>query len=121
MDRWTDYPDKLYAATSGGLCVIDQLVLRGSRILMPGKFRRQALVLAHEGHLRIACTKKALRTSVVASQRQIMQIVPWVPASGTTRRTRTNKVNHLSSGTVDERRRQPTWSATVWTLNTSCA
>ena len=49
--RWTDCPDKLYAAISGELCVIGQLVLRGSRIVMPRKLRPQALALAHEGHL----------------------------------------------------------------------
>ena len=46
--RWTDCPDKLYAAMSGELCVIGQLVLRGSRIVMPRKLRPQALTLAHE-------------------------------------------------------------------------
>ena len=61
---------------------------------------------------------------MVARHRQsrgnLLQIMPWVPASGKTRRTRTNKVNYPSSGTVDRRRRRPTWSTTFWTLNTSC-
>ena len=42
------------------------------------------------------------------------------PAVDKTRRTRTNKVNHPSSGTVDGRRRRPTGSVTFWILNTSC-
>ena len=124
--RWTDCPDKLYDAISGELCVIGQLVLRGSRIVMPGKLRPQALALEHEGHLGIVGTKQALRSYVWwpgierESRGNILQIMPWVPASGKTRRTRTNKVNYPSSGTVDGRRRRPTGSATFWTLNTSC-
>ena len=51
---------------------------------------------------------------MVARHRQgsgnILQIMAWVPAIGTTKRTRTNKVNHSSSGTVDRRWRRPTWS-----------
>ena len=62
--RWTDCPDKLYAAIGGELCVIGQLVLRGSRIVMPRKLRPQALALAHEGHLGIVGTKQALRSKV---------------------------------------------------------
>ena len=62
--RWTDCPDKLYAAISGELCVIGQLVLRGSRIVMPRKLRPQALALAQEGHLGIVGTKQSLRSKV---------------------------------------------------------
>ena len=62
--RWTDCPDKLYAAISGELCVICQLVLRGSRIVKPRKLRPQALALAHEGHLVIVGTKQSLRSKV---------------------------------------------------------
>ena len=62
--RWTDCPDKLYAAISGELCVIGQLVLRRSRIVMPRKLRPQALALAHEGHLGIVGTKQSLRSKV---------------------------------------------------------
>ena len=62
--RWTDCPDKLYAAISGELCVIGQLVLRGSRIVMPRKLRPQALALAHEGHMGIVGSTQALRSKV---------------------------------------------------------
>ena len=41
--RLTDCPDKLYATISGERYVIGQLVLRGSRIVMPRKLRPQAL------------------------------------------------------------------------------
>ena len=59
--RWTDCPDKLYAVISCELCVIGQLALRGSQIMMPHKLRPQALALAHEGQLGIVGTKQALR------------------------------------------------------------
>ena len=62
--RWTDCPGKLYVAISGKVCVIGQLVLRGSRIVMPRKLRPQTLALAHEGHLGIVGTKQALRSKV---------------------------------------------------------
>ena len=44
---------KSYAPAAGELCVIGQLVLRASRIVLPGKLRPQAISLAHEGHLGI--------------------------------------------------------------------
>ena len=62
--RWTDCPDEIYAAISGEPCVIGQLVLSESRIVMPRKLRPQALALAHEGHLGIVGTKQALRSKV---------------------------------------------------------
>ena len=43
--RWTDCPETFYAAITGELCVIGQLVLRGSRIVMPCTLRPQALAL----------------------------------------------------------------------------
>ena len=62
--RWTDCPDKVHAAISGERCVIGQLVLKGSRIVMPRKLRPQALALAYDGHLGIVGTKQALRRKV---------------------------------------------------------
>ena len=38
---------KAYAAAAGKLCVIGQLVLRGSYIVLPNKLRPQAISLAH--------------------------------------------------------------------------
>ena len=53
-----------YAPAAGELCVIGQLVLRGTRIVLPSKLRPQAISLAHEGHLGIVGTKQNLRSKV---------------------------------------------------------
>ena len=50
--------------TSGELCVIGKIVLRGTRIVLPRKLRPRAISLAHEGHLRCVGTKQRLRTKV---------------------------------------------------------
>lgn len=55
---------KQYTLVAGELCIIGQLVLRGTRIVMPNKLRSRALALAHEGHLGIVGTKQNLRTKV---------------------------------------------------------
>ena len=55
---------KAYAPAAGELCVIGQLVLRGTRIVLPSKLRPQAISLAHEGRLGIVGTKKNLRSKV---------------------------------------------------------
>ena len=55
---------KAYAPAAGGLCVIGQLVLRGTRIVLPTKLRPQAISLAHEGHVGIVGTKQNLRSKV---------------------------------------------------------
>ena len=55
---------KAYALAAGELCVIGQLVLRGTRIVLPSKLRSQAISLAHEGHLGIVGQKRNLRSKV---------------------------------------------------------
>ena len=104
--RWTDCPDKLYAAISGELCVIGQLVLIGSRIVMPAQVSTTSTSIGTRGTPGNSRHRASVEEQgVVARHRQsrgnILQIMPWVPASGKTRRTRTNKVNYPSSGTVD--------------------
>ena len=47
-----------------GNCAIGQLVLRGTRIVLPSKLRSQAISLAHEGHLGTVGTKRSLRSKV---------------------------------------------------------
>ncbi len=46
------------------LSVIGQLVLRGTRIVLPQSLRARALKLAHEGHLGIVGTTQNLRSKV---------------------------------------------------------
>lgn len=55
---------KTFKPISEELCVMGQIVLRGTRILMPEKLRPRVLALAHEGHLGIVGTKQALRAKV---------------------------------------------------------
>ena len=64
QDMQSNISFNFITAISGELCAIGQLVLRGSRIVMPRKLRPQALALAHEGHLGIVGTKQALRSKV---------------------------------------------------------
>ena len=54
---------KGYAPAAEELCVIGQLVLSGTRIVLPSKRRSQAISLAHEG-TRIVGTKRSLRSKV---------------------------------------------------------
>lgn len=53
-----------YAVVASELCVIGQLVLRGTRIVLPQALRARAISLAHEGHLGIVGTKQHLRSKV---------------------------------------------------------
>ena len=53
-----------YMTVEGELCVIGQLVLRGTRIIIPRKLQPRTLALAHEGHLGVVGTKQNLRTKV---------------------------------------------------------
>ncbi|XP_022806486.1 uncharacterized protein LOC111343565 [Stylophora pistillata] len=53
---------KEYAPAAGEPCVIGQLVLRGTRIVLPNKFRSQAISLAYKAHLGIISTKQNLRS-----------------------------------------------------------
>ena len=55
---------RAYMAIASELCVVGQLVLRGTRIVLPVKLRPAALALAHEGHLGIVGTKTMLRSKV---------------------------------------------------------
>ena len=55
---------KAYAPAAGELCVIRQLVLRGTPIVLPSKLRPQAISLGDEGHLGIVGTKQNLRSKV---------------------------------------------------------
>ena len=51
-------------AVAGELCVIGQLVLRGTRIVIPKMLQPRTLALAHEGYLGVVSTKQKLRTKV---------------------------------------------------------
>ena len=56
--------DKSFRKVLGELCTVGQIVLRGTRIIIPAALRPQVLRIAHEGHLGIVGTKQRLRTKV---------------------------------------------------------
>jgi len=53
-----------YRLISSELCTVGNLILRGSRIIIPSKLRQRVIGLAHEGHLGMVATKRNLRTKV---------------------------------------------------------
>ena len=56
---------KTYAPEASELCVIGQLVLRGTHIVLRRKHGPRAVTLAHEGLLWIVGTKQNLRSKVL--------------------------------------------------------
>ena len=63
-ESWDQLVYKQYIPCSGELCTIGQLILKGTRIVIPKKLRPRILSLAHEGHLGIVGTKQKLRSRV---------------------------------------------------------
>ena len=61
--HWSKAP-KAYELVSHELACIGQVVLRGTRIVVPRKLRARVLDLAHEGHQGIVKTKERLRSKV---------------------------------------------------------
>ena len=60
---WT-VGEPAFKAVRNELTVLGKLVLRGTRLVIPKKLRKQILDLAHEGHQGIVKTKQRLRTKV---------------------------------------------------------
>ena len=63
-DNWTDLEHTVFKAVRDELWVVGQVVKRGSRIVLPQKLQRRALILAHEGRQDIVLTKTRLRVKV---------------------------------------------------------
>ena len=61
--HWNKAP-KAHELVSRELTCIGQVVLRGTRIVVPRKLRKRVLDLAHEGHQGIVKTKESLRSDV---------------------------------------------------------
>ena len=61
--HWSKAP-KAYELASHELACIGQVVLQGTRIVVPQKLRRRLLDLAHKGHQGIMKTKERLRSNV---------------------------------------------------------
>ena len=62
--NWKGDQHKQYLPVCGELCVIDKLILRGTRIVIPSKLRPRVLSFAHEGHPGIVSMKQRLRLKV---------------------------------------------------------
>ena len=61
-ESWEQLVFKQYIPCSGDLCMTGQLILRGTRIVIPKRLELRILSLAHEGHLDIVGTKQKLRS-----------------------------------------------------------
>lgn len=55
---------KEYLTVKDELCAVGDIILRGTRIVIPEKLRAQVLKLGHEGHPGIVVMKQGLRTKV---------------------------------------------------------
>ncbi|XP_060084268.1 uncharacterized protein K02A2.6-like [Ylistrum balloti] len=62
--QWHKLENKHYLPLRDELCIVGQLVLRGTRILIPETLRGMVIGVAHEGHPGIVCMKRRLRTKV---------------------------------------------------------
>ena len=62
--HWSKAPKAYELVSCVELACIGQVVLRGTRIVVPRKLRRRVLNLAHEGHQGIVKTKECLRSKV---------------------------------------------------------
>ena len=62
--NWSSLQYKEYLLVQSELCAIGQLILRGTRILIPTNLRKRVLQLAHEGHPGIVSMKQRLRSKV---------------------------------------------------------
>ena len=61
---WDHLAYKKYLPHSSELCSIGQLILRGTRIVIPKKLRPRVLSLTSEGHLDMVGTKQKLCSKV---------------------------------------------------------
>ena len=61
---WSAFTIPAYLHVKNELCSYGQLLLRGSRIVIPQVLREDVLKLAHEGHQGIVKTKCRLRSKV---------------------------------------------------------
>ena len=61
---WGQLVYKQYLPCYCELCAIGQLIIRGTRIIIPKRLRPRVLNLAHEGDLGIVGTKQKLRSKV---------------------------------------------------------
>jgi len=61
---WTPLSGTTYKAGKEELWVLGRVVMRGTRIVMPQSLWKQTIMLAHEDHQDMVCTKARLREKV---------------------------------------------------------
>ena len=61
---WTQLSGTIYKAVKDELWVVGQVVMRGTRIVMPQSLWKQTIMLAHEGHQGMVRTQARLREKV---------------------------------------------------------
>ena len=62
--NWSECRMPYYPCIKNELCIIGQLVMRGTRIVIPQSLRSEVVRLAHEGHQGIVKMKNRLRSKV---------------------------------------------------------
>ena len=97
----------MFKAARDELWVIGQIVMKGSRIVLPQKMQKQALVLAHEGH-----QDQTERESVVAEngQRLLSFRQLSILTTGCPSKFRADKVDTTPTGTLGRHRNIPLWA-----------
>ena len=63
-DDWSKLQGTTYKAISEELWVAGQVVMRGTRIVIPESLQKRTFMLAHEGHQGMVRTKARLREKV---------------------------------------------------------
>lgn len=63
-NNWSDGKVAAYKNFANELCVAGDILLRGTRIVMPEKLQNRALELAHEGHPGMSVMKRRLRAKI---------------------------------------------------------
>ncbi|XP_020616125.1 uncharacterized protein K02A2.6-like [Orbicella faveolata] len=61
---WTQLSGTIYKAIKEELWVVGQVLMRGTRIVIPQSLWKQTIMLAHEDHQGMVCTKVRLREKV---------------------------------------------------------
>lgn len=63
-DDWSQLQGTIYKAVKDELWVTGQVVMRGSRIIIPQSLEKHTIMLAHEGHQGMVRTKARLQEKV---------------------------------------------------------
>ena len=111
---------KAYAPVAGELCKIGQLVLRGTRLVIPQRMRAAVLALAHERHLGVVGTKWNLRTKVrwpgIEKAAETLSFLSRVPTSHKARSTRAAEADTPARWAMARLGRRPNGTSPIRSL-----